>query len=143
MAASMNGSVVGVRNYDYLVDRYQTHPLNQYQCMLVRHRITQQARGVFVMHDRGEEGGIELLDLVGPPSHWPNLIRAARGQLALLGRKRVYLWTTRSHAAMLSGTSPEVREMELMVPANVWTPGPSADELQGKWWLTGGDTDFR
>ncbi|MRD47222.1 GNAT family N-acetyltransferase [Caenimonas koreensis DSM 17982] len=143
MAAAMTGSVVGIRDYKYLADRYQSHPLNRYECLLVRHRITRQARGVVVMRDRGEEGGIELLDLIGPPAHWPRLILAVRRLLARNARKRAYLWTTRSHAAMLDATSPVVAEMELMVPANVWTPGPSAEELQGKWWLTGGDTDFR
>jgi hypothetical protein len=30
-----------------------------------------------------------------------------------------------------------------MVPANVWTNGPPVAELTGRWWLTGGDADFR
>jgi hypothetical protein len=25
----------------------------------------------------------------------------------------------------------------------MWSPGPSVAELQGQWWLMGGDTDFR
>jgi hypothetical protein len=29
------------------------------------------------------------------------------------------------------------------IPANVWSPGPSAAALQDQWWLMGGDTDFR
>ena len=142
MSAAMASSAVGVRDWAYLVDRYQSHPVNRYQCLLVKHRITRAPRGVVVIRDRGEDG-IELLDLVGDPANWAHLIRAARRLVKLNGRKRTYLWTTRSHAHMLAATAPETREMELMVPANVWTPGPSAEELQGKWWLTGGDTDFR
>ena len=143
MAAQMRSSVVGIRDARYLDDRYAQHPLNRYECLVVHHRITRRAKGIVVVRDRGDEGGMELLDLVGPPTSWKALVRAARAWTADRGRKRAYLWTTRSHAHLLDDTAPAAREMELMVPANVWTPGPPAGELQGKWWLTGGDTDFR
>jgi hypothetical protein len=29
------------------------------------------------------------------------------------------------------------------VPTNVWVPPNHAGPLDGPWWLTGGDTDFR
>ena len=142
MAAAMTASAVGVRDWGYLADRYQLHPVNRYQCLLVKHRITRAPKGVLVLRDRGDDG-IEVLDLVGDPAYWPHLIRTARRFAMSNGRQRAYLWTTRSHVPMLATTGPDIRELELMVPANVWTPGPPAEELQGKWWLTGGDTDFR
>jgi hypothetical protein len=145
MAAALQDGVVGVRDWAYLVERYEKHPVNHYECLLVRHLVTRQPKGVIVLRDHGpdSDSGIEILDLIGDFAHWPHLVRAARRRAAANRRKRAYLWTTRSHAALLADTSPTENPLELMVPANVWTPGPSAAELQGKWWLTGGDTDFR
>ena len=145
MAQAFKADVIGVRDWNYVMDRYPSHPLNRYECLLVRQRLTRRAKGVLVVRDHGgnDVGGVEILDLIGPVADWPDLIRAARRWIAVKGRTRAYLWVTKSHAPLLAGTAPQMREMELMVPANVWTAGPSAEELQGKWWLTGGDTDFR
>jgi hypothetical protein len=29
------------------------------------------------------------------------------------------------------------------VPSNSWVPGNVETSVDGRWWLTGGDTDFR
>jgi hypothetical protein len=29
------------------------------------------------------------------------------------------------------------------IPCNSWNPGPPAELLYGKWWLTAGDMDFQ
>jgi hypothetical protein len=52
-------------------------------------------------------------------------------------------WVTASHAGLLSQNATSVTTLDLAVPANIWTKGPSPAELRGKWWLTAGDTDFR
>lgn len=36
-----------------------------------------------------------------------------------------------------------VRDLGINVPANAWSAGPPIEKLIGRWWLTGGDTDFR
>ncbi|MES2634423.1 MAG: GNAT family N-acetyltransferase [Pseudomonadota bacterium] len=142
MKAHFRTSLIGERHWAYLTERYGTHPVNPYELLLVRNRITRKAAGVVAIRDR-EEGGVEVLDLVGDPQDWPHLVRAIRRWTARKGRDRAFLWTTKSHAALLDPTQPRAAPMELMVPANIWTPAATVDELQGRWWLTGGDTDFR
>jgi hypothetical protein len=53
------------------------------------------------------------------------------------------MWITQSHASWLAATEPRQAPLDLMVPAMVWDRGPTGEELRGKWWLTGGDADFR
>jgi len=142
MASRYQGSVIGVRDWDYLQDRYATHPVNRYQLLLVRQRITGRPKGVLVVRDR-EDAGLEILDLVGSPDHFGDLVRAARQQAHRRGRHRAFLWLTESHCKMLAPTAPQQGPLGLVVPANVWSRGPNADELRGRWWLTGGDMDFR
>jgi hypothetical protein len=80
---------------------------------------------------------------VGPVRAFPALVTVARQWALARGAKRVRAWVTASHARLLAGTQPSEVAMDLVVPANVWTPGPTPDELQGRWWLMAGDTDFR
>jgi hypothetical protein len=30
----------------------------------------------------------------------------------------------------------------ITTPANIWTPGPAPEELNDRWWLLAGDTDY-
>ncbi|MDP3619285.1 MAG: GNAT family N-acetyltransferase [Ramlibacter sp.] len=136
-------SLVGERDWSYLTDRYGTHPVNHYELLLVRHRITHRAKGVIALRDRGEGGGVEVMDLMGDPDDWPELVRTIRRWTARKGRHRAYLWVTESHVRLLESTQPRVAPLEALVPANIWTPAATVDELKGRWWLTGGDTDFR
>jgi hypothetical protein len=142
MASRFKSSLLGVRDWRYLVDRFGSHPLNRYEVLMVHGRFTRHAKGIVVLRDR-EDAGIEVLDLVGDPADWPHLVRAIRRATHQRGRKRAFLWITQSHARLLESTGPRITPMELMVPANIWTPAATVEELQGHWWLTGGDTDFR
>ena len=36
-----------------------------------------------------------------------------------------------------------VQDLDVIVPGNGWTQGPAHETLVGRWWLMGGDTDFR
>jgi hypothetical protein len=57
------------------------------------------------------------------------------------GARRLFLWITDNMADRLSAGAT-VRQLDIFVPANVWTPAPPVEALAGRWWLTGGDTDF-
>lgn len=135
-------SLIGERHWSYLTDRYATHPFNTYELLLVRNRITRAPTGVVALRDR-EAGGVEVLDLVGDTANWPRLVSAIRRWTARKGRHRAFMWVTKSHVPLLSATGPDVLPMELVVPANIWTPAATVEELQGSWWLTAGDSDFR
>jgi hypothetical protein len=142
MAQDFRGSILGVRDADYVEERYQKHPTVAYECLLVRKLLTGAKVGLVVLRSV-DQGQIELMDLIGPRHSFPALVAAARRWAWRKGAGRLRAWVTASHADLLAATSPAATPMDLMVPANVWSPGPSADELRGHWWLTAGDSDFR
>lgn len=142
MAGHFESSVLGVRDWNFIRERYLEHPLNAYQCLLVRQRFGGRPKGLLVVRNRAS-AGLEILDLVGAPPDFADLIRAARHWGAGLGLPRTVLWVTTSHARLFEGSGARQAPMDLSVPANVWSPGPTTIELAGKWWLTAGDTDFR
>ncbi|HWI84509.1 GNAT family N-acetyltransferase [Ramlibacter sp.] len=142
MADDFRDSIIGVRDAAYVQERYRKHPTVAYECLLVRRVLTGAPQGLLVLRQPQPER-IELMDLVGPRRNFPGLIAAARRWAADHGANRVTAWVTESHASVLAATGPQQQQLDLVVPANVWSAGPSAQELRGRWWLTAGDTDFR
>jgi hypothetical protein len=142
MAQAMRSSILGVRDWQHVAKRFLQHPTVAYTVLLVRSRWGGQPLGVVVLRDRGAEG-LELMDLIGAPVHFAALVRVALRHAHLLGRSRLLAWVTSSHRHFLDVWGRKSEPLDVWIPANVWSPGPSAAELQGQWWLMGGDTDFR
>jgi hypothetical protein len=142
MALESRDSILGTRDAEYIEQRYRKHPTVTYECLMVRRRLTGAVQGVMVLRSAGE-GELELMDLIGPRRKFPALIAAARAWALRKGARRLRAWITASHAHELAATGAARTLLDLIVPTNVWSPGPPVDELRGRWWLTAGDTDFR
>lgn len=141
MAAALTDQVIGVRDWNYLQHRYFSHPTISYQAFLVSSRWTGNPIGIFVI--RVLDDCVELLDLIAPPKHIPTLIHNLRRLTQNLDKPLAYAWITTQHAALLAGDAGEITPAGIPLPHCCWTPGMAADELHNRWWLMGGDTDFR
>jgi len=141
MRAELNNMIVGVRDAEALHRRYTAHPDIMYRVFIVRVRLTRRPLGLFVLRPGGEEG-CELMDVVATRAAIPRLVAQARRAAARLGAERLFGWVV-DNIVPCFGTGAAVRDLEVFVPANAWTAGPPIEKLIGKWWLTGGDTDFR
>jgi len=142
MARDFAGSIIGVRDWKYVEARYVRHPTVEYRCILLKRRFDGAPHALIVLRAL-EDGQAELVDIVGPRSSFDAAISAARRWAADQGAARVRAWITSSHADALALQSAESSPLGLVVPTNVWSPGPAVDEVRGRWWLMAGDTDFR
>ena len=142
MARDCMDSIIGVRNWRYIEARYLHHPTVDYRCLLVKGRFSDAPHALLVLRAL-EDGQAELVDIVGPRASFGAAISAARNWAARNGMTRVRAWITASHANALDLQSPEITSLDLVVPTNVWSPGPAVAEVRGQWWLMAGDTDFR
>jgi hypothetical protein len=141
MRGDLSEAVAGVRDWAYVRRRYLEHPEFRYQLFLVSRRFGGRPCGVLILRFDGQR--CELLDLVGPLGAIPLLVSQARGIAARMGAKELFTWVSVEFAEHFSGGRPQQRTSDLVVPANAWTPGPAAEEVDGRMWLTSGDTDFR
>jgi hypothetical protein len=142
MARDFPDSIIGVRNWKYVQARYLRHPTVQYHCLCMKRWPGTAASAVVVL--RGlEDRQVELVDIIGPRASFEAAISGARRWAAEHGFTGVRAWVTASHARALEVQSPESSPLGLVVPTNVWSPGPAVDEVRGRWWLMAGDTDFR
>ncbi len=137
MRGCFKHSVLGVRDWDYLVQRYLKHPLRQYQLFLICKRFTGKPLGVVVLQPEGRRS--RLMDIVGDSADFPRLLGHAQKIACSAGAEELYGWITRSHAHLWNGTE---EEQDVCVPSSVWQPGLSPEQVSNRWWLTFGDADF-
>lgn len=140
MADSLDGSIVGVRDWDYLHYRYFSHPAwarQQYRCLLIRAGESTVALVLL----REFEGAMLLMDILGSPVQFSSVLTALCHSLALESqslRSRI----TKAHAGVLTLPGAQQVDLGIEIPCNIWTRGPDAATLRGAWWLTAGDMDF-
>ncbi|MFI3157694.1 MAG: GNAT family N-acetyltransferase [Methylococcaceae bacterium] len=141
MAEALRDQIIGVRNWDYVQRRYLNHPTLSYQVFLVSSRWTGKPIGLFVV--RILEDSVELMDLIAPPKRIPILVNNVCRLAGNLNKALAYSWITAQHAPLLAGETGEITSANIPLPNICWTPGIPATELLNRWWLMGGDTDFR
>ncbi|MDD2759414.1 MAG: GNAT family N-acetyltransferase [Methylomonas sp.] len=141
MAEALPDQIVGVRDWAYLQYRYLKHPTQSYQLYLAATRWGGVPLGVLVV--RVHDDAVELLDIVSAPKHIHILVHYLRKLAWNLEKPSTYAWITEQHASLLAGGDGDISPTGITIPHNHWTPGISASELKNRWWLMGGDTDFR
>lgn len=141
MSETLQDQVVGVRDWHYVQHRYLQHPTLDYRLYLVSSRLSSAPIGILVI--RVLDDAVELLDIIAPPKSVATLMHCLRRLTWSLGKAQAYAWITTQHAQLLAGETGEITPTDIIIPHNRWTPGIPASELQGRWWLMAGDTDFR
>lgn len=141
MAGDLRRRIVGIRDWARIRYRYLGHPGVRYGIFLLRHRLTRRPLGVVVLRER--EDALELVDVVAPLSCLPQMIAFCRRHAQRCGKARVFVWVAAGAAAAFRTKDTAETPLGLVVPTCAWTSGPAQDQVQGQWWLLGGDSDFR
>jgi hypothetical protein len=143
MAKSLPENVIGVRDAAYVRHRYLRHPENRYRFFVVRRRLGGAPVGVLVMH-RLDDRRCELMDAIGSRDRMSLLAAQAQRAAAVIGCGELVAWLV-DNIVPAFGVGPEARieDLDIAIPGNAWSDGPKKPEIAGRWWLTGGDTDFR
>jgi len=143
MARALRGSVLGVRDPAWLLHRYLQHPSLRYELQLLRSRGWWR-RPLAALVLRQHPDRLELMDLVGAPADFGPAITLARHLAFERGLARLDVWVTASHAELLRRAAPQGWQAvpaDIVVPANIHTPGP-AQALEQRWFLLTGDADY-
>ncbi|MBK9346505.1 MAG: GNAT family N-acetyltransferase [Burkholderiales bacterium] len=147
MAATLGEHAVGVRDADYIERRYCRHPDKNYRIFLLRTRLGQRPLAAFVLRATGGEPGAaayELMDVLAPLDRVAEVVHQARRLLVALGGAVLTAWLSDALLPVFNANgAAAVQDLDVIVPGNGWTQGPAHETLVGRWWLMGGDTDFR
>ena len=142
MAASLPSSVLGIRDWAQVRQRYLEHPSIKYHALLLGLRYWPRPIGVLILRDHGD-AGLEWMDLIAAKEHLPLLLTVALNHAKKLGRERLFAWVTQSHLPLFEHHDVQKRSMDVWVPGSCWPHGPSAESYRKAWFLMGGDADFR
>jgi ABC-type polysaccharide/polyol phosphate transport system ATPase subunit len=130
------------RDAQWIEHRYFNKPGHNYLVFHVFHRITRQTHGVIVLKPQGEDG-IEILDIIAPKKHFPNLIKVAQMATHRLGLPWLFGWFSPQAINWASTTNPIIEETDVVVPGSAVNDEAWALRVKDRWWLMGGDTDFK
>lgn len=141
MAVDFKMAIIGIRDRDYLRYRYLTHPHHHYQLLLVRGRIDRQIHGLIVLrHDQHET---EIMDLIGPLRAMPLMIAHARRVAGIHKKNQLAIHIPKNFATLFTKIGGSQTGQEIPIPAPSWSFGLHSETLCDRWWLTGGDMDFK
>ena len=140
MSKAMAPFIVVKRDAAYFHYRYLAHPEHNYDCFLVKKRITRAPLGVFVLA-RGD-GHVRLMDVICGPTDIQQIIGCARKEIAGQGFPELVGWVASSQLEYFLGPECEQRSTDILIPEHAWTPGVPLEKVRGRWWVSMGDTDF-
>lgn len=148
MLASVGDFIVGERDSRHMRHRYLDHPDKEYRLYAIRNRFGGMPLGILVLRrhqdSASDSSTCELLDVVGAKHHMPVLVHHARRIAAQWGCDRLYAWMSCNLLPLFDPQGgAKVDDLDISIPANTWSSGPPIEEQRDRWWLMGGDTDFR
>ena len=141
MAADLQNNVVGIRDAQYILNRYLEHPENEYKIFLMQHKLTRKVTGLMVLHV--QDGRCSLIDLVAPLAAIPALLVQARYLSNTLHCERLFSQISNTFADYFKTETYQQEAVSIPIAKDTWGAGPDYKDLVDAWWLMSGDMDFR
>jgi Acetyltransferase (GNAT) domain len=141
MQTGFRGSILGFRDVSFFKSRYADPIGFAYEWLALRNRLTGKIHCIAICRQRSE--GLEILDMLGHPNTFAQTIHGICGHPSYSRLPNIFMWTTKSHLHLFSRTKLTLTQLGICVPTNCWVPGDFVENIDQRWWLTGGDTDFR
>ena len=120
--------------------RYLEKPDQHYQLYLLCGRLTDKPLAVMVLKQAADH--MLLLDFVGPLRVLPTVLQVAQWQAQQLHFTKLITWCSEKFVRVFATGSASSKPLPITTPANIWTAGPTQEELINRWWLLPGDTDY-
>ena len=142
MQDSLDHCVIGYRDFSWLKHRYLDKPNNDYRPFIAFDKATQQPIGVVILRHI-EDNRLEILDIVAAKENVTFLVDIARHEAYTLNANAVFVWLTGSALAWYKDTHPVEELTDVIIAGSAVNDIEYSLSTTNKWWLMGGDTDFR
>lgn len=141
MASDLSAFALGVRDVSYLQQRYLAHPEKKYTLILIESLWRNKAIGLAVIGPGDERR--ELLDVICSLENVPHVINAAQCWLAENAGKALVFSLTKRFSGPLESVAVRCEATQFRIMGNPFSAPECIASLDNRWWLTGGDTDYR
>lgn len=143
MARDFSQFSIGIRDATYLKHRYLAHPDKHYTLLVIEKKGFWRniPIGLAVVGPGAERR--ELLDMVCASKHMQAVIQTTQRWLAENKGDALQFLITERFARQLEGFASRCEFTQFRIMGNPFSPAASTVCLDRRWWLTGGDTDYR
>lgn len=143
MARDFSDFSLGVRDSAHLIRRYIQYPGKKYSIWVIHSRFWHLPVGLAVLGP-GEDR-FEIVDIICPLNDIPDVLQALRSWLHEKHSEQgeLMLMLTSHFAKQLAPIADHCETTQFRIMANPRTPENTMARLRNRWWLTGGDTDYR
>ncbi len=140
MQASMPEAILVRKQAAWLKRRYLQHPEQQYRCWLWRQRLTGKPFALAVV--KLESGRALVMDVLAAAADFAKALRLTAIRTAREQTTPIVFWLSAAWPQRLQLTALPAKLLPINTPTNIWREGPAPAELQDRWCLTAGDTDY-
>jgi hypothetical protein len=140
MQGSLMSGILVRRDAERLAYRYLRHPHQGYWVWLLESRLTGTPSAIVVLKQQADR--LLLMDIVAPLNQMRDTLHLTAAQTSRQFSLPLLAWFSSSYAAQVAPAAARLTTLPISTPANIWTDGPKPADLQDRWWLTAGDTDF-
>jgi len=141
MRDDLRDFAVGVHDAAYIRYRYIDRPEGSYTLVLVESRWRRTPVGLAVIGMQSPQP--ELLDIVCPLGHGEDVLVTLQRWMADNRIELMRFSLTRTFAQRFAGIATRLSETQFRIMGSPFAAPEAQVRLAGKWWLTGGDTDYR
>ena len=140
MLASFPQAILVRKDAERLHYRYLQHPEHQYHLQLLRAAFRRRALAAAAL--KVESQRVLLMDLIADARDFSRALTLLAAEVERRWHLPLQFWLSSAHAKPLLRDNITATELPIVTPANIWSPGPAPAELQDRWCLSAGDTDF-
>ena len=140
MQASMPEAILVRKQAEWLKRRYLQHPEHQYCCWLWRHRLTGKPFALAVV--KLESHRALVMDVVATAADFAKAVRLTAIRTAREQSTPIVFWLSAAWQQRFGLDALPAQQLPISTPTNIWREGPAPAELQDRWCLTAGDSDF-
>jgi len=133
---------INERTAGWVFNRFLDRPNCHYDCTLYYGRLTGRIIGYTVVR-KESEGRVELMDILAPRAHMPEVLQHLLHQLHYEGSSELFAMVTPAVEEFLRGSGYDKALTETYIAGDEEKANSAPYKLQGRWWLIGGDTDSR
>lgn len=142
-AKDLSDLILPIRDFQQWKYRFIDHPSKKYDIFILKNKITKNPIAAWVAcPNTDKKNSSELLDTLSAKKEIPTVLHAAR-YTAQQQNKNLHSWLSSVPVALFKTNDCTVHDIGVRVPTQIVRPAPAPEELKNRWWLTGGDTDFK
>lgn len=134
---------IGVRDSIYLKHRYLDRPEKHYTLLLIEKKGFWRYKPIGLAAIGSDGDRRELLDIVCPRNNIQELIQIVQQWLTKSNIKALTFLLTERFAKPLASFASRCEFTQFRIMGNPFSPASTNARLDRRWWLTGGDTDYR